>query len=86
LERVVRTETAQTTLGTSTSSELLNALDALTTARRDRLAAASRELPALYALTLLASGVALIINAGASTLRTTLRTSMLIVDSPSWSA
>ena len=79
LERIVRTEAARAALGTPTSTELLASLDALTTARRDRLAAASRELPLLYAITLAASGVALIVNAGALTFRASLRTSLLIV-------
>ena len=81
LERIVRTEAARAALGTPTSTELLASLDALTTARRDRLAAASRELPLLYAITLAASGVALIVNAGALTFRASLRTSLLIVGS-----
>jgi hypothetical protein len=79
LERIVRTETSRTALGTPTSTELLASLDSLTTARRDRLAAASRELPALYVITLVASGVALIVNAGALTFRSSVRTSLLVV-------
>ena len=61
-----------------TSAELLASLDGLTTARRERLAAASRSLPTLYVLTLVASGAALIVNAGALTFRSSLRTSLLI--------
>jgi hypothetical protein len=79
LERVVRAEAARPALGTPTSTELLASLDALTTARRERLAAASRELPALYVITLVASGVALIVNAGALTCRSGARTSLLVV-------
>src|SRR5262249_16426452 len=48
LERTVRIEAARPALGTPTSTELLAALDSLTTARRQRLAAASQELPLLY--------------------------------------
>jgi hypothetical protein len=79
LERIVRAEAARPALGTPASTELLVSLDALTTARRERLAAASRELPALYAITLVASGVALIVNAGALTFRSSVRTSLLVV-------
>jgi hypothetical protein len=79
LERIVRAEAARPALGTPTSSELLASLDALTTARRDRLAAASRELPVLFVITLVASGVALIVNAGALTFRSSVRTSLLVV-------
>jgi hypothetical protein len=78
LERVVRTEAARPVLGTPTSTELLAALDALTVARRDRLAAASHEIPVLYVITLIVSGVALIVNAGALTFRSSLRTSLLV--------
>jgi hypothetical protein len=78
MEHIVRTETVRPMLGTPTSTELLASLDALTTARRDRLAAASRELPALYVITLVASGVALIVNAGALTFRSSVRTSLLV--------
>jgi len=40
---------------------------------------ATREIPALYVLTLVASGLALIANAGALTFRSSLRTSLLVV-------
>jgi Protein of unknown function (DUF4239) len=79
LERTVRTEAARPALGTPASTELLSSLDGLTVARRDRLAASSRLLPALYVITLVASGVALIVNAGALTIRSSLRTSLLVV-------
>ncbi len=78
LERVVRAEAARPGLGTPTSTELLAALDTLTTTRRERLAAASRELPALYVFTLVASGLALVVNAGALTTRSSARTSLLV--------
>jgi hypothetical protein len=79
LERTVRAEAASTTLGTPTSTELLSALDALTVARRDRLAAATSDIPALYVVTLVASGAALIVNAGALTCRSSARTSLLVM-------
>ena len=78
LERTVRVEAARTGLGTPTSTELLAALDSLTVARRQRLAAASQTLPLLYLLTLVVSGGALIVNAGALTFRSSVRTSLLI--------
>jgi hypothetical protein len=79
LERVVRAEAARPALGTATSSELLASLDALTSERRARIAAASRTLPPLIIVTLIASGVALIINGGALVFRSSLRTSVLVI-------
>jgi hypothetical protein len=79
LERAVRLEAVRPELGTPTSTELLASLDLLTTGRRARIAAASRELPLLYVITLVASGVALIANAGVLTYRSSLRTSLLVV-------
>ncbi len=78
LERTVRVEAARPALGTPTSNELLAALDSLTTARRQRLAAASQTLPLLYVITLVASGVALIVNGGALTFQSSVRTSLLV--------
>ena len=79
LEREVRAEAARPDLGTPASSELLNTLDAVTSSRRARVAAASRDIPALYVGTLVVSGLALIVNAGALTFRSRLRTSVLVV-------
>lgn len=79
LERVVRAEAARAELGTPTSTELLASVDAVTIGRRTRIAAAARELPVLYVVTLVASGVALVSNAGALTFRSTVRTSLLVV-------
>jgi hypothetical protein len=79
LERVVRTEAARSELGTPPSSELLVSMDAVTSGRRARVAAARREIPALYVVTLLASGLALIANAGALAVRSSVRTSMLVL-------
>ncbi len=78
LERVVREEAARSELGTPASTELLASLDAVTVGRRTRIAAADRELPGLYVATLVASGVALIVNAGALAFRTSVRTSLLV--------
>jgi hypothetical protein len=77
LERVVRDEAARPELGTPTSTELLASVDAVTTGRRTRIAAADRELPGLYVITLVVSGAALIANAGALVFRTSARTSLL---------
>jgi hypothetical protein len=79
LERVVRAEAARTEIGSPAGTELLASLDALTTSRRERVAAAARQLPFLYVLTLVTSGVALIANAGALGLRNTFRTSLLVL-------
>jgi hypothetical protein len=78
LENAVRVQTARSTLGTPASTELLAALDALTNDRRDRLAAASHQLPALYVIVLVLSGAALIVNAAALTLRSGWRPALLV--------
>ncbi|MCF3135707.1 bestrophin-like domain [Streptomyces olivochromogenes] len=78
LERSVRTEAARPELGSPASTELLVSLDGVTTSRRARIAAASRDVPSLYVVTLVVSGLALIVNAGALTFRSSLRTSLLI--------
>jgi hypothetical protein len=79
LEQTVRAEAARSELGTPASTELLVALDALTGARRQRIAAASRELPMLYVVTLVVAGVTLIANAGALAFRSSVRTTLLVV-------
>jgi hypothetical protein len=78
LERVVRDEAARDELGTPASTELLAALDAVSEGRRARIAAADRDLPALYVLTLVVSGLALIVNAGALAFRASFRASLLV--------
>ena len=79
LERVVRAEAARTELGTPASTELLVSLDAVTGARRERVAAASREIPMLYVITLVVGGVALVANAGALGVRGGPRTALPVV-------
>ena len=79
LERVVRTAAARSELGTPASGELLTSWDGVSAARRSRLAAASRDLPWLYVVTLAASGIALLANAGALAFRSSLRTSVLLL-------
>lgn len=78
LENVVRAQAARPTLGTPTRTELLASLDALTGDRRDRLAAASRQLPVFYVVVLLISGTALIVDAAALALRGGLRFALLV--------
>jgi hypothetical protein len=77
LEREVRAQAVRASLGTPTSTELLTSLDALTADRRARLAAASRELPALYVITLAISAIALIVNASVLTIRSRWRGALL---------
>ncbi|MFD5429070.1 hypothetical protein [Streptomyces sp. NPDC127084] len=79
LERTVRAEAARPELGSPAATELLVSLDSVTSSRRFRIAAASREVPELYVVTLVASGLALIVNAGALIFRSSLRTSLLVV-------
>lgn len=79
LERAVRMQAANSVIGTPASTELLTSLDAVTMGRRDRLAEQSREIPALYVITLIVSGAALVANAGALTFRSSARTSLLVV-------
>lgn len=77
LERVVRDQAARAGIGTPASTELLASLDAVTSSRRARVSEHSREIPALYVLTLVAAGLALIFNGGAITVRSGLRTAVL---------
>ncbi|MFJ8630196.1 hypothetical protein [Streptomyces sp. NPDC093568] len=78
LERSVRAEAARPEVGTPTGTELVVSLDGVTSSRRARVAAASREVPVLYVVTLVVSGVALIVNSGALVFRNSLRTSLLV--------
>ncbi len=78
LETAVRTQAARPTIGTPASTKLLASLDALTSDRRARLAAASRQLPVLYAVVLALGGAALIVNAAALTLRSGPRAALLV--------
>ncbi|WP_426571570.1 DUF4239 domain-containing protein [Aquihabitans sp. McL0605] len=65
LERTVRTEAAQEEVGSAQGGELLGALDSLTSLRRQRLATRANELPDLYLIVVLMSGLALIANSAA---------------------
>ena len=77
LEREVRAEAARPEIGTPASTELLASMDAVSSTRRARIAAAEREIRALYVVTLVVSGLALILNAGAVTTRSSRRTALL---------
>jgi hypothetical protein len=79
LEHDVRAEAARTELGTPASTELLASLDAVTSDRRQRLAAASRQIPALYVVTLVVGGAALIANAGGLSVHSGRRAALLVV-------
>jgi hypothetical protein len=79
LERSVRTEAARPEVGSTTGTELVASLDSVTSSRRARVAAASRDVPTLYVVTLAVSGLALIVNSGALVFRSSLRTSLLVV-------
>ncbi|MEU1518813.1 hypothetical protein ABZ490_42890 [Streptomyces sp. NPDC005811] len=78
LERSVRAEAARPEVGTTTGTELVVSLDGVTSGRRARIAAAGRDVPVLYVVTLAVSGLALIVNSGALVFRTGLRTSLLV--------
>lgn len=65
LERTVRSEAAGSEVGSAQAGEMLGALDTLTSMRRERLATSAHDLPALYLAVVVASGLALIINAAA---------------------
>ncbi len=65
LERSVRLEAASTQLGSAQAGELLGSLDALTSARRQRLAAAGHHLPGFYVAVVAISGLALVVNSSA---------------------
>jgi hypothetical protein len=79
LEHAVRAEAGRSEIGSPASTELLASLDATTTLRRHRIAAAEHQIPLLYVVTILVSGVALIVNAGALALRASVRTTSLLL-------
>jgi hypothetical protein len=78
LERMVRRQAVRPALATPVSTELFSSMDALTSDRRARLAAASKELPGLYVITLALTAIALIANASALTIRSRARSVLLI--------
>jgi len=62
LERTVRADASQKTLNSAEANELLAALDGVSVARRQRLAAIEGMLPDLYLIVVLAAGLALVVN------------------------
>jgi hypothetical protein len=78
LENVVRVQATKPGIGTPTSTELLSSVDAITSDRRSRLAAAATQLPSLYVVILAISGAALVVNAGVLTMYATRRTVWII--------
>ena len=79
LERTVRTQAARHDIPVSSSNELLATIDSLTSARRQRLAAAERGLPDFYALTVVVTGLALIVNTSIVGIRSGLRGALVAV-------
>ncbi len=79
LERVVRTQASSATVSTPQATELLTALDSLTSQRRSRLDAATRNIPLIYVITLIAGGVALVGTAGALGVQSSRRASSLVL-------
>jgi hypothetical protein len=78
LENAVRSSAADQAVGTPGSSELLTSVDEISTGRRGRLADAARDLPALYIVTLIVSGLALVANAGAIVSAVSRRAALLV--------
>ena len=71
LERATRAEAGGQTVGSAPAGELLSSLDAVTSARRLRLATAVHGLPGLYVAVVVLSGLALIVNSAALAVSTT---------------
>jgi hypothetical protein len=77
LEEAVRIQAARPEVGAQTRTELLSALDALTSERRLRLAAAGHSIPDFYAVLVVFTGLALIVNTAVVGSRGTLRASLV---------
>jgi hypothetical protein len=77
MERSVRSQAAHPAVGTATSMELLTNLDALTGQRRLRLASAGHAIPDFYAVLVVITGLALIVNTSVVTTRGGLRTALV---------
>jgi hypothetical protein len=78
LERAVRAQAGQSTVGSGPAGELLASIDAVSSARRQRLATATRGLPGLYVGVVAFSGLALIGNAAALSAFSSRRVALLI--------
>ena len=77
MERTVRGQAVGPGISSSTSTELLTSVDALTTQRRLRLAAASHSIPDFYAVLVIFTGLALIVNTSVVSTRGGHRTALL---------
>jgi hypothetical protein len=77
MERTVRGQAAGPRISSTTSNELLTSVDALTTQRRLRLAAASHSIPAFYVVLVVFTGLALIVNTSVVSTRGGQRTALL---------
>jgi hypothetical protein len=77
LERAVRTAAGDQRVGSAPGGELLSSLDAVTSARRQRLATAALGLPTLYVAVVALSGLALIVNSAALAVSSTWRVALL---------
>ena len=69
LERTVRDQASRPAIAGPTSTELLTNLDALTSQRRLRLAAAGHSIPDFYAVLVIVTGLALIVNTSVVSIR-----------------
>ena len=77
LERRTRESAAASDITAPHATELLNSLDGITVARRQRLAASNHDLPVFYIFVVAVAGLALIANASALTLNDTRRLTYL---------
>ena len=77
LERRTRASATASDITTPQATELLNSLDGITLARRQRLAASHHDLPLFYIAVVAVAGLALIANASALTLNDTRRLTYL---------
>jgi hypothetical protein len=77
LERSVRDQASRPAIAGSTSTELLTNLDALTSQRRLRLAAASHSIPDFYAVLVIVTGLALIVNTSVVSIRGGIRAAIV---------
>ena len=77
IERSVRAAAGSQAVGSAPAGELLSSLDAVTSARRQRLATAARGLPTLYVAVVALSGLALIVNSAALAVSSTWRVALL---------
>ena len=77
LERTVRDQASRPAIAGPTSTELLTNLDALTSQRRLRLAAAGHSIPDFYAVLVIVTGLALIVNTSVVSIRGGIRATIV---------